>query len=60
MRECLERLKEERYGKNRGQYDSIFNLSGLELSTLVKEILNRGLEFGVPQKVRREDVLAEF
>ena len=30
------------------------------LTTLEKEVLSRGLKFGIPQKTTKEDILAEF
>ena len=56
----LQRLKRERFGNTNGQHSSIFNFTDLELSTLEKEVLSRGLKFGIPGKTPREEVLAEF
>ena len=57
----LNRLKKERYGSLEGQFTNIFNLAGHHLSTVEKEVLSRGLDFGIPRKnVPREEVLAEF
>ena len=39
---------------------TIFNLVGIDLSTLEKDVLSRGLSFGIPQKTAREEILAEF
>ena len=46
----LKRLKQVRFGSIAGQYDNIFNLARLELSTMEKEILSRGLKFGFRKK----------
>ena len=56
----LQRLREKRFGKLVGQHSNIFNLSHVELTEMEKEVLSHGLKFGVPPKVAREDVLAEF
>ena len=56
----IEHLKRERFGNASGQHSGIFNLSDLELSIMDKEVLARGLKFGIPRKVSREEVLAEF
>ena len=56
----MHRLKKERFGNLNGQYSNIFNLAGLELSKLEKEVLSRGLKFGIPQRVSREEIQAEF
>ena len=56
----LERFKVERYGHPHSQYSCIFNLTSLELTTLEKEVLSRGLKFGIPPKPRREEVIAEI
>ena len=44
----LQRLKRERFGDITGHYSNIFNLAVIELSKLEKEVLSRGLEFGLP------------
>ena len=36
------------------------NLSSLELSEIQKNVLCRGLNFGVPLKLRKEEIKAEF
>ena len=56
----LRRLKKERFGNTCGQYSNIFNLADLELTTLQKEVLSRGLKFGIPANTSREEILAEF
>ena len=38
----------------------IINLAGIELADIEKEVLCRGLKYGIPPKVRREEVEAEF
>ena len=54
----LTRLKQ--FGNIIGQYSNIFNLAGIQLSKLEREVLSRGLDFGVPHRTSREDILAEF
>ena len=56
----MHRLKKERFGNLNGQYSNIFNLAGLELSKLEKEVLSRGLKFGILQRVSRDEIQAEF
>ena len=58
--EHLQRLKKERFGNTCGQYSNIFNLAELELTDLEKEVLSRGLKFGIPRKTSREEVWAKF
>ena len=48
--EYLQRLKRERYGNTTGHYGNIFNPANIELSIFEKEVLRKGLEFGLPQR----------
>ena len=56
----LARLRQERYGCQTNDYGTIFNLTNIELTTLQKEVLCRGVDFGIPPKISEPDVLAEF
>ena len=56
----LRRLQQERFGNMQGQYSNVFNLANVELSTLEKEVLSRGLDFGIPRRTNREEIFAEF
>ena len=58
----LRRLKIERFGNQSGsgKHSIIFNLAGVKLSKMETEVLELGLDFGLPQKSSREEILAEF
>ena len=56
----FERLNKEQNGDQRGQHKTIVNLSSVELTDVEKDVLCRGLKFGVPPRLRKEQILAEF
>ena len=56
----IERLRQYRYGIVSDNFDNIVNLAGIELTTLEKEVLCRGVDFGVPPRISVPEVLAEF
>ena len=58
--ECIGRLKKERYGSFSVSHDTIINLSDIELTDIQKDVLCRGVHFGIPGRHRREEVLAEY
>ena len=58
--ESIGRLRQERFGSRQNDYATIINLTDIELTTLQKEVLCRGVNFGVPPKIAEPDVLAEF
>ena len=58
--ETIRRYRQERYGLLTSNYDSIINLAGVELSTIQKEVLCRGVDFGFPPRVSQPEILAEF
>ena len=53
-------LKKRRYGSLSASYDTIINLSNLELSNIQKDVLCRGVDFGIPHQSSKEEVLCEF
>ena len=53
-------LKKQRYGSFSVSYDTIINLSDIELTDVEKDVLCRGVHFGIPGRQKREEVLAEF
>ena len=64
---CLQRdernislLKRQRYGSLSVSYDTIINLSDIDLTNIQKDVLCRGVHFGIPGRHNREEVLAEF
>ena len=46
--------------QNRDQQLYIVNLADIELTEAEKDVLCRGLKFGIPPPIRREEILAEF
>ena len=58
--ETFERLNIEQNGNQRVQHDTIVNLSSVELTETEKDVLCQGLKFGVPPRLRKELILAEF
>ena len=56
----LTRLKRERFGNVIGHHSNIFKIAGIDLSCLEREVLNRGLDFGIPQRTSREEIQTEF
>ena len=53
-------LKKQRYGSFSLSHDTIINLSDKELTDIEKDVLSRGVDFGIPWRPRKEEVLAEF
>ena len=41
-------------------YDTIINLTDIELTTLQKEVLCRGVDFSVPPRISEPEILTEF
>ena len=56
----LEHLRRVRYGCWSENYGNIINLANYELSTVEKDVLSRGLDFGIPPIIRPEELKAEF
>ena len=56
------RLRQHRFGKQENDFGTIINLSDVQLSTLQKEVLCRGVDFGVlpSPRMSEPEVLAEF
>ena len=58
--DSIKRLRQDRYGIHSNDYSTIINLTNIELTTLQKEVLCRGVDFGVPPKIREPEILTEF
>ena len=59
--DMIRRLRHERFGDSNRSYESIINLAGIELTVLEKEVLCRGVDFGVPpRRITKPEILAEF
>ena len=58
----IARLRQYRFDSRENYYGTIVNwLAGIQLSTLQKEVLCRGVDFGIPPgKLSEPDILAEF
>ena len=57
----IARLRQYRFGSRENDYGTIVNLAGIQLSTLQKEVLCRGVDFGIPPgKLSEPEILAEF
>ena len=56
----FERLNIEQNGDQQLRYENIVNLADIELTEAEKDVLCRGLKFGIPPRIRREEILAEF
>ena len=56
----LKWLRKKQHGFVEPEHSCIVNLAGIELADIEKEVLCRGLKYGIPPKVRREEVEAEF
>ena len=60
-KETIARLRKNRFGKQFNDFGTIENLTDITLTTLQKEVLCRGVDFGVPpRKTSDADILAEF
>ena len=53
-------LKKERYGSFSVSHDTIINLSDVELTSIQKDVLCRGVDFGIPGRLGKDEILAEF
>lgn len=58
--EHLERLRCHRFGRNVFNHKYIINLSKVEFSDIEKDVLSKGVDFRIPPRVVKEEVLAEF
>ena len=58
--DCIKRLRQDRYGIVTNDYSNIINLANVELTTIEKEVLCRGVDFGVPPRISEPEILAEF
>ena len=56
----LKWLRKGQHGSNTLLTTALLNLSDAELSDVEKEVLCRGLKFGIPPTINKEEVLAEF
>ena len=56
----FEKLNTAQNGDQRVEHEHIVNLAAIELSEAEKDVLCRGLKFGIPPRIQKEDVLAEF
>ena len=57
---ALQWLKKSQLGHGKLDHSTIVNLAGVELSETEKDVLCRGLNFGVLPKLSREEIEAEF
>lgn len=57
---ALERMVGKQHGTNNLKTSVLVNLAKVDLSDLEKEVLCRGLGFGIPSKTSKEEVHAEF
>ena len=53
-------LRKTQLGLGQVDHSTITNLSSIELSEVQKDVLCRGLNFGIPPKLRKEEIKAEF
>ena len=56
----IELLRKDRFGSFHCNDKFIINLSDYTLSSAEKELLCRGMSFGLPPKTNREEVMADF
>ena len=56
----LQRLIRRQVGEIKLQFSTIINLTDTELTDMEKEVLCRGLKFGIPPRVNKEAIQAEF
>ena len=55
------RLQRDRFGSRTSDYGTIYYLTDMDMSTLQKEVLCRGVDFGIPPpNISEPDILAEF
>ena len=53
-------LRTNRFGTCSDNYETIINLSDITLIQLQKDVLCGGMDFGIPLRFRKTDILAEF
>ena len=58
--DCIKRLRQDRHGIVTNYYSNIINLANVELTTIEKEVLCHGVDFGVPPRISEREILAEF
>ena len=56
----LKLLCKKRYGFVSISHDTIINLAEIELTNVQKDVLCRGVHFGIPTTTKREHIMAEF
>ena len=56
----LQRLLKTQQGQGVLRHDTVFNLTDIELTDIEKDVLCRGLNFGIPPHLVREEIEAEF
>ena len=59
-RKIFEWLNTTQNGDLHLKHENIVNLAGIELTEAEKDVLCRGLKFGIPPSIRKENILAEF
>ena len=58
--DSIKRLRQERFGLGTNNYNTLLNLANVELNTLQKEVLCRGVDFGIVPRISEPNILAEF
>ena len=53
-------LRRDRFGTCSDNFETIINLSDIPLTQLQKDVLCGGMDFGIPPRFRKTDILAEF
>ena len=56
----LQYLLESQHGVGVLRHSTIVNLTGFELSDMQKDVLCRGLNYGIPPRISKEEIEAEF
>ena len=57
---ALQRLIKVQQGQGVLRHSTVFNLADIELTEIEKDVLCRGLNFGIPPRLVREEIEAEF
>ena len=56
----LKLLCKKRYGFVSISHDTIINLAGIKLANVQRDVLCRGVHFGIPATTKKEHIMAEF
>ena len=59
-KKVFEWLNTTQNGELHLQHENIVNLAGFDLTEAEKDVLCRGLRFGIPPSIRKESIFAEF